>query len=131
MQNAQQNSPTSIGGIIDRMQLLRTERRELSARDKELKEEFDELEKRLIDTLDEQESLQGKSKTATATITESVVPNITDWDAFLKYVREFDAMHLLQRRVNSAGWNEITELDGEPPPGTEPFKKRTVSLKSA
>lgn len=118
----------TTGSIIDRLYEIRSERKILSDQDKELKHEFDELEQVLITRLKADDSLQGKTKTATATITETVVPTIKDWDAFERYVLENNALYLLQRRPASAAFRELLNM-GETVPGLEPFTSLSISLR--
>ena len=127
----QVKQPQTQGAIIDRMFELREARKEIARQDKDLKEEFDQLEWRLIQNLDEQESTRGGGKLATAAISESISPNIADWSIVCETAKERDMMHLFQRRLNSAAWQELMQMDGAPFPGTEPFTKRTISLTKA
>jgi len=126
--NPNENSPTSIGATIDTMFELRERKRELNAELKDIDEQYKGLEQQLIDSLDKDDLQQTRSGKATATISEVTVPSVTDWDAFYDYVRENDALHLLERRVAAAPWRELVESD-EPVPGTEPFTKRSINLR--
>lgn len=118
----------TTGSIIDRLYEIRTERKALSDKDKELKDEFDSLEHVLIERLKADDSLQAKTKTATATITETIVPTIKDWDAFEQHVLENQALYLLQRRPASAAFRELLNM-GETVPGLEPFTSLSISLR--
>lgn len=123
-----ENSPNSIGATIDLMFQLREQKRAINADLKDIDEQYKGLEQQLIDSLDKDDLQQTRSANATATISETTVPSVSDWDAFYDYVRENDALHLLERRVAAAPWRELVESD-EPVPGTEPFTKRSINLR--
>ena len=127
--NSQVNSPTTTGGIIDALFEIREQRRELARQDKALSEEADTLERLLMERLDAEETTKAAGRAASVSVSEEVVPNIDDWEAFYGYVRDNDAFHLLQRRINTAAWRETAELDGMPPQGTTPFTKRKLNLR--
>lgn len=120
----------TAGNVIDRMLELRLLRSELSKQDKALKAEFDSLSEELIAILDSQDTIQGKTKKAVATITEEEVANVEDWDVVFNYIIENNATYLLQRRLNNAAWRESLQMDNAPIPGTTVFKKRSISLKT-
>lgn len=67
---------------------------------------------------------------ATATVTESEQPNVTDWDDFYKYIIENDMMHLLQKRAAANACRELWEM-GDEIAGVEPYTKRALSLRKA
>jgi len=118
----------TIGSIIDQMYELRKKREELSKEDKKLKAEWDDLEKQLLAAMDTQDTIKSTGKRATAIVSESVVPNVKDWDQVWNYIKENDAFHLVQRRMNSAPWRELHDL-GDTIPGTEAFTKREINLR--
>lgn len=120
--------PQPLGEMIARMLELREQKKALEAQVKGINEEFDSLEAQLILLLDTQESTTVATKQGTATITETVVPVIADWDAFENYVITNGALHLLQRRPATAAFRELQEA-GEAIPGLEPFTKRAISLR--
>jgi len=123
------DAPITIGSTIDRMFKIREQRAELAKQDKELKTEFDELEIQLIGMLDTQDAMMSRGRLASATITEDTYPTDIDWDQVIEYIRENDAFHLLQRRLNTAPWRELLEIEGAPVPGTTPYTRRTISLR--
>lgn len=123
------NSPTTLGGIIDRLKVLRDERRLIAARDKVLVEEADGLEAQLIARLKAEGTEMGSSKTATATLSVTPVPVVEDWDAYYAYMRENDSLHLLQRRPAVGAMNELKDA-GVDVPGVRWIDKEAISLRA-
>ena len=124
-----QQAPETVGGLIDELFLIREQRRKLAETDKDLREQYSELEVRLIAALDLQETTQARGRSATATLNEEELATVIDWDQVHEYIRNQNAFFLLQRRINSAAWREAAAERGEPIPGTTVFKRRTIALR--
>jgi hypothetical protein len=118
----------TIGSIIDQLYEIRSKRQTLAEEDKKLKDAYADLETQLIAAMDAQDTIKSTGKRATAIVTESLVPNVKNWDEVWDYIREANAFHLVQRRLNSAPWRELHSL-GDTIPGTEPFTKREINLR--
>lgn len=117
-----------IGQIIDRMLELRDRRTSIEKESKKLKEEFDDLEQRLLQRLDTEETNQGRSKFASATVNELTVPTIENWGEFEKYILENNALYMLEKRASGAIYRELIS-QGSEVPGLKPFVKRSISLR--
>lgn len=117
-----------MGTIIDRLYELRAEKSDLNDKIKVINIEMESLEATLMGKLDEEETIKACGKTAGVTITTLVVPNVTDWDAVHQYVVEHQACYLLEKRLSAAPWRELLAM-GDQIPGTEPFEKRSLSLR--
>ena len=122
------DEPLPIGVIIDRLYAIRTERNKISARDKELTEEWKELEGILLIALDSQGQDMARSELATATVTVNSLPNV-DWDVFGPYIIANDALHLMQRRPSTASIRELITSRQPLPPGVEMYDQRKISLR--
>ena len=120
--------PQTFGAMIDEMYELRTLKQEHESKAKKLKEQMDVLEAAIINRLDIDETTMSRGKTASAILTESVVPQVEDWDEFYGYIQENEAFHLLQRRVSTAAARETLEA-GETISGVSTFTKRQISLR--
>lgn len=120
--------PQTPGGKIDALFALREKYRALNAEIKELKHQMDDLELEIIAQLDSLDLGMAKGRMASVTVTESEVPTATDWDAIYNFIEENNAPYLLERRISAAAWRELKDA-GELLPGTEPFKKRGISLR--
>lgn len=126
---SEENSPIRpTSAIIEALVTCRDERRRIADRDKELISVWKTLEEELLNRLDEQGMLQGKTAAGTASITETIVPNVVDWDALQEHIQETGDFHLLQKRPAAAAFREL-HASGEVIPGMEAFNKRTISLR--
>lgn len=124
-----QAKPATIGSLIDSLHAKKVELKAAQNEVKRVEEEIDRLEVQIIERLDGEESATGSGKLAAATISETVVPQVQDWDAFYKFIHENGWYHLLQRRASSPGCRELFEQQKQID-GVVPFTKRTLNLRS-
>ena len=78
--------PSTMGSLIDKMSVIRDQRRVVAEQDKKLKEEYDGLELQLMEVFDKQDTRKGEGKKASASVSDSIIPNVVDWDAFYAYI---------------------------------------------
>jgi hypothetical protein len=122
-------APTqSLGSLIDEIYDLREQKREIEKEMKEIEAQMADLEARIINLLDADEVTLSRGRRASASVTESEVPVVEDWDEFQDYVLRNQALHLLERRASVAAWRELKQA-GEDVPGTRPFIKRKLSIR--
>lgn len=124
------SGPSTVGDMIETVAALRGRRQAINDELKSLNAELEQAEQALMSALDAQGTQFAGSTTHRASITETVVPTVTDWDQVEQYMLEQGALFLLQRRISAPAWRELLE-SGEPVPGTEPFTKRGISLTKA
>ena len=117
----------TIGDIIDDMFANRELRKALESQVKDLKDEYENLEAQLMESMQTIGVSAVKGEKATARISELTVPNIEDWDQVVDYILSTNSTHLLQRKINSVGYRELLAA-GENVPGTAPYIKRSISL---
>lgn len=118
----------TVGKIIDEMLIIRDKRTELEKKSKELKEEFEALETILLGRMLAQDARQTRSTTATATVSEKVVPTVRSWDEFERYILDNNALYMLQRRPSTTAFRELHQA-GEVIPGVEAYNERTILLR--
>ena len=123
-------SPVTTAEIIAQMLVIRDRKREISAEEKDLNEAWDGLEKQLMRRMEEEGSTRVSSKLGTAILTEKIVPQTDDREAFEAWVLATGGLHMLQHRVNTAAFKEMIEA-GDEVPGLSPFKKKDISLRSS
>lgn len=121
---------TALGPAIDKLSALRERKRELEAQIKEIEDDYSRWEEALLDKLKSDGVDKATGKTATASITKSVVADVQDWEAFHKFIKRTGYFHLLQKRVSEPAYRELLETKGTPPPGTQPFTKTKLYLRS-
>ena len=68
------------------------------------------------------------TKSANIIVTQKKIPNVADWDKFYSYIKDNDAMYLLQRRIATTAANELLGL-GEEIPGVDIFETETLSVR--
>ena len=118
----------STGVIIERMVAIREERRRLTRLDSELSRSWSDLEALLINQLDAQGVTKASTDAGTATVNETVLPKVEDWDALYAHLKETDSLYLLQKRISSGAFREQHEA-GLSVPGIAPFVRRSISLR--
>lgn len=128
MSEPQQKQPLTTAALIARMVDVRDERRKISSRDKELIAEWRSLEMEFLVRLDEQGMEKATTRAGTASIIETILPQVVDWDEFYKYMLEEDSLHLLQRRPAAAAFRELNAA-GTVIPGVEAYVQRTIGLR--
>jgi hypothetical protein len=126
----EQEQPLRTSDIMNRMFEIREQRRELAAKDKELKDEADALEETLLVKMREQGSTRVSNKRGTAIISETIVPSVDDWDAVTEYIKENDAMYLLTKKIASAPFRELIE-SGQEVPGVRAVTKVDINLRAS
>lgn len=126
----QEKQPQTVGAMMDRLFQIRSQKRELEEEIKALNEEWEGIEARLLMQMDEQGSTRVANTQGTAILSETLVPQVEDWESFIHWARDNDALHMIQRRVSSPAYREIIE-SGQSVPGLSPFTKRSVNLRAA
>ena len=118
----------STGVMIERMVVIREERRRLKRLDSELSESWRNLEALLINQLEAQGVTKASSDAGTATVSETVLPKVEDWNALYAHLKDTDSLYLLQKRVSSAAFREQHEA-GLTVPGITPYVQKSISLR--
>lgn len=121
----------AIGELIDEMFDVREQRREIAKEDTVLKSTYDELEQSLISALEATGQTSGASDTAGATIKDTIVADVQDWEKFHAWMRKTNRLYMLERRTSQLAFREYLESSrgNKPPPGVQKFEKRSISLR--
>jgi hypothetical protein len=119
--------PVTLGKAIDTLWELREQKRANEAITKAIEAKIALAESILFERLDAEDTTSGKGKSASVSVSESTNFNITDFDAFSKYVGKTKYFHLFERRVSATAAREIFEQKGQLP-GLTPFTKRRINL---
>jgi len=120
----------ALDTLIDDIFDIRNEIKALNKQVDELKAQKEGMELSLIEMMDAVGTDQSRSSVATATITETVVPQVTDWDAFWRYIMRNKATYLVERRAAAVAFRETLEQrKGRPIPGVSSFTKRSVGIR--
>lgn len=122
--------PLTTAELMARLFEIRAAKADLTAQEKLLTEEYDNLSRELLRQMDEQGSTRVATTLGMAIRTKSVQPQVEDWDALYAHIRETDGFHLLQRRVSAPAFREILD-SGEQLPGVVPFEEVKIQLRAA
>lgn len=122
--------PITTSAIIAKLVEVRDEKRRIGERDKELNDQWRSLEMELLVRLEEQGMKKASTEEGTASITETVLPQVTDWDAVFAHIKATDSFYLLQKRPAAAAFRELLD-SGEEVPGMEPYVKKSISLRKS
>lgn len=117
-----------LDDIIDEMVRIRDQKRVREEQIQELNKKLNDLQLKFIQRAKEAGTEYARGSLGSATIVETVVPHIDDWDAAAEWIKANDALYLLHRRISSVAWKELRDM-GEEIPGIEPFTKVSVSLR--
>lgn len=128
--NAAENSPVPLGAMIDDLNAIREQRRELASQDKKLGEAYRALEAQIIERLDAEQTPKMNGMTASASISETEIAEMDDSDSFEAYVLENDALYLYQRRLSQPAIRELMKAEGSVP-GIRIFTKRSLNLRKS
>lgn len=123
-------SAPTIGMLIDQMHAKREEKRLVSKQLDELDEAYRALETQLLALMDAQKTTKGAGAVASASVSETVVANVEDWDKFHAYIHKMKAYHLLERRPAQAAVRELFQMS-KTVPGVTPFTNRRINLRAA
>jgi len=74
--------------------------------------------------------LKASTTIGTASIVETVVPQVVDWDAVFEHIKETGDFYLLQKRPAAAAFREL-HSSGQVIPGMEAYTKRSISLRKS
>ena len=119
-----------LGRLIDKLSSLREQRRALAEKDEALAKEYGEIEAQLIQRFEAEGMDKATGKTATASVSSTVVANVTDWDKLYAFIKKKNYFHLLQRRVSDPAFRELQEQSKNGVPGVEPFVKKRLNLRN-
>ena len=119
-----------LDDLIDEMVRIRDQKRVREEQIKELNKTLTDLQQRFIQSAKAAGTEYARGALGSATIVETVVPQIDDWDLVADWIKENDALYLLHRRISSVAWKELRDM-GEDIPGVEPYTKVSVSLRKA
>lgn len=98
--------PKAIGACADLIYTLRAKRLAAQKLVDEIEKEEKALKSHIIDTLPKSEASGAAGKLARVTVVVKTVPQVTDWDAFYKYVKKNNAFEMMQRRLSDAAIQE-------------------------
>jgi hypothetical protein len=118
----------TLGSLIDKLYAKQQEIKALKEQIKDLEKQEEDLEQQVLEKCEEQETTQARGSSASATVSDKVLPQITNWDAFYAYIHDNKFFQLLQRRPSVTACRELFDA-GTDIPGVEKFTKRGINLR--
>jgi hypothetical protein len=118
-----------IGERIDELHELREDIRNLTTTLNEMKENFNTKEFELLNLLQDIGLDQAKSDRTTVFVKTDTVGTVEDWDAFENYIKDNDALYLLQRRLSTTAYRELLQM-GEDVPGVKQTELTKLSMRN-
>jgi hypothetical protein len=116
--------------LIDTLYSIRESKYQVKHEMDKLDKVYDEIENELMHRCTNNNIKTMGTTVAKISLSESVVPNVEDWDKLQAYIKENDAFFLLKRQVNVGPYREIVNA-GDSLPGVVPFTKLKLSLTKA
>ena len=120
----------NLGAIGDAIYSKNEEIATANAKVKELEQEKRALEERLLQGMQAAGTDIVRGAKATVSISETVRPQIADWDTLEKFVLRKKALHLFERRIASTAYRELKEsLGNKPVPGLSEFTQTRLNVR--
>lgn len=95
---------------------------------KELKQHEQLLDVLLLKKMDEEGLSRTANGVASASINETTVPEVTDWDAVFEHVSQTGDYSLIKRGMSTVAYRDILKL-GEDVPGVKPRTVRRINFR--
>ncbi len=118
-----------MNDLLDKLYEVRTELKELTLKESELKKVKNELEAMIIANLEKQGVDQIGNDKATVSIKKEIVPTVNNWDEFQAYIVQTGRFELMQKRASATSYRELQQM-GENVPGVEPTELTKVNFRS-
>lgn len=116
------------GSLIDLIYTLREQRKLVEARAELIKADEKRIEDHLIQRMTKNELNALSGKLAKASLSETIVPQVEDWDALREYIKKRKAEDLRTKALNAAAFRARWEA-GEVIPGVQKFKRINLSVR--
>ncbi len=123
------NLDLNLGETCDRLYAMKAEIAVASAVVTELEAQKKDIENRLMEAMNLAGTNIARGKTATVSISETVRPQLQDWEEFTKFVARRKAFHLFEKRIAANAYKEMKELlGGKPIPGVTEFTQNRLNI---
>ena len=119
----------NLHDLATQREALREEKRKIAEREKELNAAIADIDTQLFDYLDEQGVDRISSNGITLSISENVVPQVTDWNDVYNFVQQTGHFQLFERRMSSTAFRELLAYTDGHIPGVQQFTKRTINMR--
>lgn len=118
-----------IGSEIDRLFLLREQKRQLQEQITEINKEYEGIEAELISIMELEQLEKASGTHATATIKIDSYPSVDDLELFTRFVVENERWDMLRKQANAGPIREMLEQQNMLPPGISVYEKAKCLLR--
>ncbi len=117
-----------LGTLIDQLNVIILKQKTLDKTAAELKAKRIAKQEEVVKALKAANVTSSKGKSMSVSLTESVVPQVKDWNKFYPYMTKTKGFDMLQRRVNGKAIMDRIN-DGKKVPGIETFTVEKFNYK--
>ena len=122
-------SELNTSELIDKRLAIRQALADLAEQEKHLKEQQEEVDYQLMQKLEADGLSKFSNDQATISISEQIVPQVEDWDAFQAHILQTGEFELVQRRAAVKAYRELREA-GVEVPGVVDFTKLGLNVRA-
>lgn len=121
-----------LGELGDSIYTLQQRISEAAARVKDLESEKRAIETQLMLAMQDAGTDIVRGDIATISISETIRPQIQDYDALTRFILRRKALHLFERRISSTAYREMKDsLGGKGIPGLTEFVQARLNIRRA
>lgn len=118
-----------MDNLLSELHRVRLELRELQEKEKLLTSTKNELEAKIVSSLEQQGIAQVANDKATVSIKKEIVPTVENWDAFQAFIAETGMFELMQKRASATAYRELQQM-GQEVPGVRATELTRVNFRS-
>ena len=120
-------SKMGIADLTENLKRIRVKITDFNNQAKSLTKDKEEIEKLLIDEMDKVNTDTISNAFGTFKRTATKMPQVEDWEAVHKYIRENDAFYLMYKRIGQVAYQELIDA-GSTVPGINTYTKNGISV---
>lgn len=121
-------SKYELGDLIDAMDRVRDQKKEIQKKVKDLDYKEKELKQLVIQAIEDSRTTGARGHRASASISRKIVPTAKDWTAVERFIYRHKELSLMEKRLSTARYRELLEERPRGVPGIETFEKVDLNL---
>ncbi len=118
-----------VGQKVDKMVLLREQKRQLEEKIKKIQEQYNALQYKVIEEMELLGINSFKSELGSASVNEQIFFSIEDHETLMKYVEKEHMMGILAKTLNQGACRELLKEKNVIPPGCKTASKTKINLR--
>lgn len=120
----------TLDSLMNQLAEVNRDYNELSRSLNQLKGQKDALERDIECAMNDVGIRSAGNDALKISLSDEIVPTVTDWEALFQYIEREGAFYLLQKRMAAGAYREAHQM-GLEIPGVEPFTKTKMSVRTA